>query len=375
MITRMNDLAADARRYGETLGRAWGLDVAADKVWFGWKVREALYRHMAVQVENDISQTAALESFRRRQLRKKKTGSARVVGEIARRMHDGVSLSRSMKAYIPADEALVIMGGETAGDVGQAFTLILDAKQRLAGAKRTMLSAFITPFVYLLAVYALLWSIGALVLPTITKLVPASSMTGLGGIVVRLGTAATSWWMLLPAAGFGALLAWIIWALPNWTGSLRPRVENLFPFNFYRDLQGYVWTLTFASMLSAGVPDTRILAEQAKYASPWLRQRLVAIRRRMTDGDPLATTLTTTGFAFPNPDLIDDIASMAGFADFPARLRKRAIQWSDELQWITTARLRTIGLIFDLIMYLLMGLVIGGINSMSSQIGSIPNLH
>jgi type II secretory pathway component PulF len=363
------------RRYGAELSRMLRLDRAAERIWFGWKVREGLYRHMAVQIENDIAQLAALESFRRRLLRKKKTGSAKVIASIERRMGNGASLAASFKTLVPSDEALVIMGGETAGEVGQAFTLILDAKQRLAGVRRTMVSAFITPFVYLAAVYALLWSIGALVLPTVTKLVPASAMTGLGGLVVALGTAATSWWLLIPAAAVAAAVGWIWWALPNWTGRLRIRMEGVFPFNFYRDLQGYVWTLTFSSMLKAGVPDTQILAEQAKYASPWLRQRLVAIRQKMANGQSLGAALAVTKFDFPNPDLIDDIASMGGFVDFPERMRRRAIQWSDELQWITTARLRTIGVIFDLIMYAIMGLVIGGINSMSGQLGSVTTLH
>lgn len=346
-----------------------------ERVFFGWSVRQELYRHLTVQIENNISEVAALQLFHKRLIRRKKKGSARIVSIVARRMRDGVSLSAALRAFVPADEALVIMGGETAGQVGQSFALILDAKERLSGVRKTMVSAFVTPFVYLCAIYGLLWFVGSYVLPTVDKIVPAGQITGLGTMVVAMGAAATSLWAIVPGVALLAGVAWMIWAFPRWTGSLRVKFEQWFPFNFYRDIQGYVWILTFSSMLKAGVPDTQILGDQAALASPWLQERLVGVKQKMGNGASFANALIATGKGFPNPDLIDDIQSMSGFLDFPDRMRKRALQWSDELQWTTMARVKAVGFIFDMVMYAIMLIVLGGINSMTSQIGSVPTFH
>jgi type II secretory pathway component PulF len=151
------------------------------------------------------------------------------------------------------------------------------------------------------------------------------------------------------------------------------KAEEYFPFSFYRDIQGFIWILTFSAMLKAGMSDTKILDDQARFASPWLRQRLVAIRRRMLNGESLAKALIGTNYGFPSPDMIDDIESMSDFTDFPERIAARVRQWADELQYRTAKNVKIMGFAFDLIMYALILLVLVGINGVSTQMGTIPN--
>ena len=94
----------------------------------------------------------------------------------------------------------------------------------------------------------------------------------------------------------------------------------------------------------------------------------------MLNGQGLAPALETAGFGFPNPELIDDIGSMSDFDDFPERIMRRAVQWADELEWTTKARVRALGFAFDIAMYALMLIVLLGINSLSVQIGNVPGL-
>lgn len=350
------------------------LEARLNRLAFNWSVRSALYRHMAVQVGNNIGQIAALETFIRRLTRQKRKSCVSVVEDVVRRMKDGAQLSVALRRWVPTDEALTIAGGENAGRIDQAFDLLVESKARIASVRRTMMAAFATPLVYLFAIYGMLWAIGTYFIPSIAKTVPADAVHGAGALLYDLGDFATSPWMLLPVIGLVGLAGWIAWALPTWTARHRVIAERFFPFNFYRDIQGYVWLLTFASMLRAGMSDTRILEDQARYATPWLRQRLISIRRKMLNGLGLAESLVSAGFAFPNPDLIDDIGSMSDFDDFPERIMRRAIQWADELEWTTKARVRAVGFGFDIVMYALMLLVLVGVNSLSIQLGNVPGL-
>jgi|SRR6516165_3663865 type II secretory pathway component PulF len=344
-----------------------------DRMAFSWAVREDFYRHMSGQIRNEISQIAALERFEKRLRRRKKSSSAEIIRDVIRRMKNGSQLAVALQKWVPSDEALILLGGENAGQVSDAFDLIIDSKLRVRTVRRTLISALITPTVYLVALYGLVWAVGEYVLPTVSMVVPASQATGTAKLLFTLGDAATSPWVLLPIGVLGAILGWISWSLPNWTHPLRVKAEDFFPYSFYRDIQGFIWILTFAAMLKAGMSDTKILDDQTRYASPWLRQRLVAVRRRMLNGDSLAKALIGTRYGFPNPDMIDDIESMSDFTDFPERIAVRVRQWADELQYKTTKNVKVMGFAFDILMYALILVVLVGINGIGSAMGTIPN--
>lgn len=339
---------------------------------FNWHVRAALYRHLSVQIDNNINQVTALENFIRRLERQRRKSCVIVVKDIIRMMKNGAQISSALRLWVPIDESFTISGAESAGNITIAFELLLQSKARETNVRRAMVTAFTTPLVYLCAIYGMLWAIGMFFLPSIEKVMPTSKVHGLGSILYGFGAFATSFWMILPLVIIIGLITWIFWALPNWTSIYRVKFEEYFPFNFYRDIKGYVWLITFASMLRAGMSDTKILLDQSRMASPWLQQRLLAARRRMINGEGLAKSLQNTGYYFPNPDILDDIDSMVDFDDFPDRITKRTAQWADDLENDVKSRIRILGFCFDMVMYGIILIVLLGMNSLSIQMGSMP---
>lgn len=95
----------------------------------------------------------------------------------------------------------------------------------------------------------------------------------------------------------------------------------------------------------------------------------------MVNGEGLANALRHVGFDFPNPDMIDDIASMADFDDFPTRIMKRTTQWADDLEQSVKAKIKILGFCFDMVMYGLILIVLLGMNSLSVQMGSVPGFN
>lgn len=341
---------------------------------FNWPMRAALYRHLSIQIKNDIDQVTALETFKKRLVRNKKKSCILVVNDIIHRIRNGIQLSAALRLWVPNDEAFTIAGAEMAGQIEKSFELLLDSKSRIEAVKQSMFSAFTTPLIYLCAIYGMLWAIGTFFLPHIRQVVPTKNIHGLGALLFDVGDFATSLWMIIPLIITFLICGWIAWALPNWTASYRKDIEKFFPFSFYRDLHGYVWVLTFASMLQAGISDTHILRDQSSLASPWLRQRLTALQRRMMNGEDIAYALEKIGFNFPNPDMIDDIASMSGFEDFPERLQKRTVDWVDEMEINVKSKVKQVGFFFNILMYSLILLLLLGINSLSVQMGTMPNV-
>lgn len=350
-----------------------------DRMAFNWKTRLSLYRHLSTQISNDVNTLDSLNRFLQRIERQKRKSVAKIIRSMIRAMKNGQGLSDAMSPWIPIDESMIISSGEISGNVSRAFDLVIEAKERAQRVQRTLKSALTTPVIYILAMMGMLWGIGEYVIPSLALALPPERAHGLIGGLYSASAFATSWLVLLPLGMIAILIALIVWSLPRWRGSYRIIAEKYFPWSFYRDIQGYTWLLGFSALLRAGMPDVDILTRQIEMANPWMKERLVVLRRQMTNGVSLNKALGGLKIggryaAFPSQDMIDSVDSMAGFRDFPDRIAKVAQQWADEMERTTATKAKAFGVAVELVMYLVMGLLMVSINSLSVQMGSVPGL-
>lgn len=361
-------------------GLAARITAAGDRMAFSWPVRESLYRHLSAQISNGVPTETALDTFRARLQRRKKVSSDKIVADIARRMRDGNTFAAALGNWIPQDEVSVISSGELSGNLPRSLNLVIEAKRRIARVNSALKSSLVSPAIYTVAVYAMLWAIGKYVTPGLEQALPKEKAQGLVYGLYVAGELANSWWAFLPPIVLILIAIWVVRSLPKWTGRLRVSAEGIFPYSFYRDIQGYTWLMGFTALLRAGMADVEILKRQTVNATPWLKERLAVIHWRMDNGNSLPVALLAKGkngmpaFGFPNPDIIDDIASMAGFSDFADRISILAMQWADELESSTLARAKSFGFAMEMLMYLVMGFLMVAINSMSTQMGNIPGV-
>lgn len=353
---------------------------AGDRMAFSWPVREGLYKHLSAQIYNDVPVEDALDSFAKRLQRKKKISSAKIIADVARRMRDGKSLAQALSTWVPSDEVAIVTSGEQAGKLTPSLDLLIEAKRRVARVNSAIKSALVTPGIYVALVYGMIWTIGRFVTPGLQQAMPKERAQGMVYALYAAGDFANSWWALIPPAIAALAVVAVVRSLPRWTGKHRITAERYFPYSFYRDIQGYTWLMGFTSLLQAGMPDVEILKREKAKASPWLKERLNALWFRTSNGKSLSDALLAEGkngmpaFGFPNPDIVDDIASMSGFGDFPERISKVAIQWAQELELSTLARAKSFGFAMEIVMYVVMGFLMVAINSMSSQMGSVPGM-
>lgn len=350
---------------------------SADRLAFAWPVRQNLYRHLSAQVSNGVPLETALDTFRSRLQRRGKVSSDKIVADVARRMRDGSTFAKAMSTWVPPDEHGVIESGELSGNLSEGLELIIEGKRRLQSVRRAIKGALMAPTVYLVMIYGVMWTIGQMT-PDFEKTLPREKAEGLVRALYTAGEVTNSWWMVLPATTLIALIIAVILSLPKWTGRYRIKAEGVFPYSFYRDLNGYTWLMSFAALYSSGLEDVEILKRQKEHANPWLRERLQSIWWRMDSGRSLGEALLDKGrngmpaFDFPNPDIIDDIVSTSGFSDFPKRIIVIAKQWANDLEHDTLAKAKAFGVIAELVMFSMMGFLVLAINALSTQIGSVP---
>jgi type II secretory pathway component PulF len=354
------------------------LSDAADRKSFNWKTREAFYNHVATQSENGVTVELAVEGFAKILLKRKRKSSAALVENVARRMRDGMTFRKAVDIAVPREEVALIAGGELSGDLGKALDAIVTSHDRVQAVISAYRESMTQPLIYLTMTYAVLWGIGGYVMPQITVGLPESKVTGMGLLMYKAADFSQSWISILLPILFIALIVAIRWSLPRWLGPKRIAAEKYFPFSFYRDIEGYKWLTGFAGMIEAGMTDVHILARQMETASPWLRERLYHTRFRMTEGGmSLAKALEAKGprklpaFEFPNPDIIDKLSSIEGFSDFHERVGRLTNRWSADIERSAKQRAKQFGFYAEMSMYLIMGMLMISINSVTTQLGAI----
>lgn len=351
-----------------------------DRMAFNWPMREILYRHLSAQIANGVGVEQALDNMHPRLIRGKKVTPLKIVKDVSRRMRDGATLTDALSNWIPQDELGVIESGELSGNVSRSLDLLMDSKRRIRRVNSAMKSGITRPIIYTIAMLVTLWIIGKFVTPSLQHALPFEKSTGVVKGLYVASDFVGSFWVLVPIAVMVAIPLIIVRLMPRWTGPGRILAEKFFPFSFYRDTNGFTWLMSFAALLRAGMVDVEILKRQSKNASPWLKERLRAIWWRMDNGKSLPEALLQKGknnlpaFGFPNPDIVDDISSLAEFADFAERITKVAEQWAQDLETSVLAKATRFGLYTELVIYFVMGLLMYAINEMSSQMGNLPGM-
>lgn len=348
----------------------------ADKLAFSWPVRQGLYRHLAAQVGNTIPVETALDNYRLRLQRRNRVSSDKIVADISRRMRDGSSLAAAMSKWIPADEVSMINSGELSGNLSNALDLLVESKRSVANVMKTAKSALTRPLIYTIAIYAFIWALGTFIIPDLEYVLPADRARGLARGMFQAAHLANSWVAFIPPVIGNIIYRLVAYSLPRWKGRYRVAAERYLPYSFYRDIEGYRWLMGFTALLGAGMPDVEILKNQYKYATPWLHERLYALWWRMDNGATLPEALLAKGkggmppFGFPNPDIVDDIASLSGFSDFPVRIKKVASTWAADLEEDMKEKANRFGFYAEAVMYGVITLLIVAVNAMSNQMGS-----
>lgn len=346
---------------------------------FGWPTRKSFYRHLAIQSTNGVPLERSLDSFLPRLYRNGHAKAAVILATVARRYRDGAPLADALNGFVPLDELAVIRSGEQGGTLSESLSLIIQSVGSVRRVQASIRRAAFTPAVYTIATFVLLWIIGRYVLPDLQQVLPAQRAQGSVAILYALGSLANSLWAVLPLLCGVACVVSIYWALPNWIGPTRLMAERYFPFSFYRDTAGFRWLMSFTSLMGAGIPDVEILQMQASTASPWLGQRLRTFHRAMINGSSLASALSSRAksrrpYGFPNPDIVDDIASFDGFPDFHINIQTLAREWARDLEENTLLWTSRLGFYCELALFAIMGFIMVAINDLSSQIANVTGL-
>lgn len=338
--------------------------------------RLKLYEELAFLLENNQRLSAALENMRDTALSGGQAAARQAVwlDDFLSAIRHGLSLDRALAGWVPRQECSIISAGVQDNRLVNALKRAADVVRGIEEMKSTVFGQLAYPFVLVGVITSIMLMIHKYFLPPLEHLFPRESWSG------------AMWWLgssaelvaehgLIMAIAACLALGWIVWSLPNVTGRVRRTMDTVMPWSLYRDFQGVVFLLNISALLNANVPVLEALNRMAYHASPWLAERLNAVRRQVNAGDHLGLALRHAGYHFPSRDAVNKLVLLTAEQNSDnSQVIIDRYAWH-MLKATLTAMKKRINLLSGLLFgvcggyMMLMLLVIQQLNDMAGQIG------
>lgn len=293
--------------------------------------RRRLWQKLMKMMGNDVQMLQAIDEIRERRIENGGRGSPETValGAWGKSLRNGMRLSAAIDGWASSEEIMLISAGENSGRLPQA----MDSTVRLMEAKRAILGAVMAglayPLVLVIMGFAVTYLFGFKIVPAFASVARGDEWTGLARVMMSIASFAQNWLWAAIAVAFVFICAFF-YSLPRLEGPLRITLDRFAPYNVYRILQGSTWLIALSSLVGAGMRIETALEQLARNGSDWLANRLEAALTEMRGGIDLGAALRKTGYGFPDPEIIEDLAVYASLSGFEHSLNTLATEWLAE---------------------------------------------
>lgn len=291
------------------------------------KSRQNLWRKLGKLLRDGIPIIQGLQELRR--LRKPNSPMAIAIDDWIRGMNNGRKLSEVVQPWVNAEEGMLILAGEQAGNLEGA----LDSVVRLAKASKAIRGAVISGLTYptflLLMAFGALYFFGYKIIPAFAQAAPQDSWHGLARTMINVAGFVQDWlhWIALAVV---CLIAAFFASLPRWDGSLRITLDRYAPYSIYRVMQGSAWLIALSALTQAGMRIETAIEQLGRNSSTWARARCAAALKGLRAGRNLGDALERSGYEFPDREIISDIRLYATKSGFDEALRIIGDEWITE---------------------------------------------
>jgi type II secretory pathway component PulF len=247
-----------------------------------------------------------------------------------RGMDGGKRLGMAMRGWIPAHELRLVFAGEHMQRLSVTFTEIAQTIKQRNRMRAAILKGVTYPAVLMALATVALFVFGGVIIPRMEASVPAHVWTGPAYALLLVSKAVTYGWWVAILGAIGAIGV-VTWSLPNWTSTARNPWDQLPPYSFYRFNEGVSFLLALQVLVQTGMRIEKALESIGRDASPYLRTRVDAIRRGLSRGQTFAHSLASTGYRFPDDDVIHALLLQVSGSHLDRQLKDLANRWSDQL--------------------------------------------
>jgi type II secretory pathway component PulF len=315
------------------------------------KARQNLWKKLSKLLRDGIPIIAGLQEIR--SLKKPTAPIAVAIEDWIRGMNNGRKLSDVIQPWVSAEESMLIIAGEQSGTLDDALNSVVKVSQAAAGIKSSVIAGLAYPTFLLILSFGALYFFGFKIVPAFSKAARPDAWVGMARIMIDAAGFIQNWLHWIAVAVVILVIAFFT-SLPRWNSSARVVLDRYPPFSIYRVMQGSSWLIALAALVQAGVRLESAIEQLGQNASAWARVRSDAALKGLRAGRNLGESLQTSGYEFPDREIISDIRLYAAKSGFDEALRLIGDEWITE----SVARVKTLmNLIFGVSMLFVGGVI------------------
>lgn len=322
--------------------------------------RADFYEDIAERVAEGASFYDEIKELRDYAKQKRRMGSARLYGNILRRLEEGKGVSDSLRGLVPESDLMALSAAETSGSLDRGLQFVAKAVRASNEIAGTIKKSMMYPAAIFLMLVGVLVMFSFFLMPVYITVVPVSYWPGWGQQVYALSTFFRGYWWLVLGAVAGGMWA-LFWSFANWSRSpIRDHLDRMgaSPWGLYRTFQASIFLISLAAMMEAGVSLSAALDRLQQRATPWMRMQIGRIAKRLSLAPSEPASSFDTGLF--GESTMQRIYSFGRRASFQDAVSKLALQDVDKTLKITQRQSALLNSVFLLLAAAIIVYVMGG---------------
>ncbi|MCA8197399.1 type II secretion system F family protein [Burkholderia vietnamiensis] len=337
------------------------------RMLFSGDERRAFYIQLAMLMRNGAVLGVALKTLHGI-YSSNGTKPNRVKAVIAKECMDGLGESSTVPDtlfdWIPYDEYQLIEAGTKAdGGVAEALKRAAELVKRKGVMRSTLINKLSYPMVQFAGVIALLYYVALKALPQILKMSKRDQWDFQAYMMDFLAHAVGGYGTII-AAGMVVCVAFMIWSLPNLTGSVRMWFEPFPPWSIMRRIWGATFLYNFALLQSAGRMGRDILVEGIETANPYMAERMQGALVGVKNGKNIGEALFLAGYNFPSREAVEFSRAIAGQEGGQESMMQFTAEWMDQTVEDVSSLADSVSVLVTLFNFAVLVFVLSGASSM-----------
>ena len=303
----------------------------AAKFAFDAKTRIRTWKKLATQTHYSLSLKESIKALQNQSANISPI-LAGVFAQISAHLGCGHSLGTAITGYATSEEIMLISAAQKAGRLSEGLAMAAEILSVRSTIVTAVFAALAYPVFLLLIASSMLGIVSVFVMPQLASLSDPEKWSGFARIFYLICSFIGSWGGVVFYLAAFVLIVVMFVSLPLWTGETRAAVDAYAPWSLYRLTVGGVWLFTLATFMRSGMQLSHILSsmQSSPATSPYLRERIGAIRAQVARGENIGEAMYLCGFNFPDKQLINDFRIYATLPMFKDQLLDISREWLND---------------------------------------------
>lgn len=257
---------------------------------FGNKKQLAFLEDLYLLINDGIPANRAVEM-----MSQVTTGLTREVAmSLLRKIGQGQALAEGMREWFSPNVVEIVRVGESGGALAQTLKSAINMLSQQGVAIGSFIAALAYPLVVIAMACTVIIYLKNSVFVQFQYIKPVDQWPAAGQRLIWIANVVQYWWWIVILGILGLFIA-LRWLMLNYVGELRPYLDKIPPFSFYKQLAAARLLETLGLLVANGVVFKSAIRVMQYQANPYMLSHLVTMEHLLSLGKTNIADVLDTG--------------------------------------------------------------------------------